>query len=256
MDKHPNTLGEALTAYAGAAAPRRGQKVILGIFTALNIVLITALTTLPVWWVTSTPKTETFVAVALAICALWALLTVQRRRVRPYARLHPLLAHDQHGFMKDLKLGQKTVIFDGNNLYHFGLKEGLGPRALSLIAKQLRAEAYRVVCFFDANIHYTLIEHGDAPSGERHSVATLQRCFGLKHEEIYVVPSGTQADRFILDSLKYLPISFTVTNDQFREYRDAYRDVMKGDQWRKGVRVVKNEIRVIKHRFKTPVYVN
>jgi len=125
-----------------------------------------------------------------------------------------------------------------------------------LIARQLRAEGYRIVCFFDANIHFALIEHGDAPSGKRHSIETLQQCFDIERDEIYVVPSGIQADKFILDSLKYLPISFTVTNDRFRDYGKSYATVMKGDQWRKGIVVVRNEIRVQKHRFRSPVYVN
>ena len=259
MTDNPDTLGEALSKLQSSTAPSLGQRAFLGGHNTVNVLLFTILTAIPVWWAVKEPKTEAVATAAIVVCALWVLLRFRRRKAqnqRPKTRQHPLLAHDQQGFIKDLRLRQKTVIFDGSNLYHFSLSENIGPCALGLIARQLRAEGYRVVCFFDANIHFTLIENGDAPSGMRHSIETLQQSFDIRADEIYVVPSGNQADKFILDSLKYLPVSFTVTNDRFRDYGKSYTAVMKGDQWRKGVVVVKNEIRIQKHRFKSPVYVN
>ncbi len=259
MTDNPKTLGEALNKLPSSTAPSLGQRVVLGVLNTVNVLLLTILTAIPVWWAVGDPQTEAVATTAIVVCALWVVTRLQRRKVQnqhPKTPQHPLLAHDQQGFMKDLELRQKTVIFDGSNLYHFGLAENMGPRVLGLIARQLRAEGYRVVCFFDANIHFTLIENGGAPTGKRHSIETLQRSFDIGPDEIYVVPSGVQADKFILDSLKHLPISFAVTNDRFRDYGKSYAAVMKGDQWRKGVVVVKNEIRIQKHRFKSPVYVN
>ena len=195
----------------------------------------------------------------LGACAVvgWVLVSLALRRAPAVATkvaAHPLLAHDQQGFMAGLIRSRKTAILDGSNLYHFGLNEDIGPKAIALIARHLRADGYRVVCFFDANIHYRLIENGDAPQGQRHSVKSLVACFGLQLEEVYVVPSKQQADRFILDTLKHLPLSFAVSNDRFRDYAKHYPTVMKGDQWRKGVMVTNTEIRIIKHRFTSPAY--
>jgi hypothetical protein len=75
-------------------------------------------------------------------------------------------------------------------------------------------------------------------------------------DEIYVVPSGVQADKYILDCLKHLPISFTVSNDQFRDYTKKYPTVMKGNQWRKGIKISKNEIKLLQHRLQSPIRLN
>lgn len=229
----------------------------------INVLILTVLTTTLVWWMVKRPENaaSTTVALVLVLSTLWGVVAFLRRKsdqrtIGKTGHVHPLIAHDQQGFMKDLELRQKTVIFDGSNLYHFGLSEDLGTRAVALIARQLRTEGYRVVCFFDANIHYKLIENGAAPENQRHSVQTLMGCFDLNRDEIYVVPAGVQADRFILDSLKHLPHSFAVSNDFFRDYAKTYKTIMVGDQWRKGIVVTKNEIRIIKHRFTAPVYVS
>lgn len=168
---------------------------------------------------------------------------------------HFLIAGDSHGFMADLRLDEKTAVFDGSNIYHFGQQNGLDVQPIGLLAAQLRAEGCRVVCFFDANIYYTLSEHGVTTKRTRHKSATLEAVFGLHLDEIYVVPSGVQADRFVLTTLRHLPKAFAVTNDKFRDYSKDFSAVMKGDQWRKGVDLRTNELRLHKHRFQTPVTV-
>jgi hypothetical protein len=60
-----------------------------------------------------------------------------------------------------------------------------------------------------------------------------------------VVPSRVQADEYILEALKHLPISFAVTNDQFRDYAKKYPTVMKDNLWRKGVVISRNEIKLL-----------
>jgi len=261
MQDAPRTLGEVLSQAKPSGAKISEPKLQLVTHQVISILLLTVLTTIPIWWIIQAPKpnSTTTIALAVFVSIFWLLITYQRKKTRSIGpgrrRLqHSLLAHDRQGFMAGLKLAQKTVIIDGSNLYHFGLNEELGTRALALIAQQLRIEGYRVVCFFDANIHYTLIKNGAASADQRHSLTTLSECFALGLDEIYVVPAGIQADKFILDSLKHLPISFTVTNDRFRDYAKAYPTVMTGDQWRKGVVVTNNEIRIIKHRFASPVY--
>jgi hypothetical protein len=84
----------------------------------------------------------------------------------------------------------------------------------------------------------------------------LEDIFGLMADEIYVVPSGVQADKYVLESLKNLPISFVVTNDQFRDYAKKYPTVMKDNQWRKGVVISDNEVRLLQHRLQDPIRLN
>lgn len=263
MSENPKTLEQALSPKTQDGEAReiglraRGVMVVV-----LRIVLMTAITCIPLWWIVTEREDAHLVSLGLFIVLISVLALAGRQRRlqikgRPHRSVrHPLLAHDRLGFMGALRLDAKTVILDGSNLYHFGLDERLGPRAISLLADQLRDDGYRVVCFFDANIFYRLEEYGVIPKGQRHELDVLLLCFGLKPDELYVVPSGVQADKYILDVLKHLPISFAVTNDQFRDYAKFYPTVMKGDQWRKGVEVSKNELRIIKHRFSKPLYLS
>ena len=194
-------------------------------------------------WPTSTPITK-------RKSGLFA-----KMRSQPVTNPHSLLLNDRQGFMKHMRLDAKTAIFDGSNVYHFGHENELDAQPLGMLAHRLRDEGYRIVCFFDANIFYTLNEHGAFPSDQKHTVDMLQDIFGLARNEIYVVPSGFQADKYVLDSLKHLPISFAVTNDQFRDYAKKYPDVMKG-QWRKGVLITKGEIRLRQHKLQKAIFID
>lgn len=124
--------------------------------------------------------------------------------------------------MKSLKLADKTALFDGNNIYHFGLNHGIGASALKILVQNLRADGYRIVCFFDANIYFRLRDNGAFLKGAPFSPQLLRTAFDLRPNEIYVVPSRFQADRFIVETLSHLPLSFTVTNDRFRDFAKEY----------------------------------
>ena len=153
--------------------------------------------------------------------------------------------------MPALKLADKTAVFDGNNIYHFGRERGFGTKVLRTLVRKLRAEGFRVVCFFDANIYFTLLENGEFQKGrERFSVGILRNLFGLREDEIYVVPNGRQADEFILESLDLLPISFAVTNDRFRDFEARYDFLREGKDWRKGVAVKNGDVLLHNHRFR------
>ena len=129
------------------------------------------------------------------LIAMWLFVYRRRSAIRfrkkaSQPQTHSLLANDRQGFMRDLQLDAKTVIFDGSNIYHFGHDNGLDAQPLGEIVHQLRIEGYRIVCFFDANIFYTLNKHGAFLSNQQHSLAMLEDIFGLRRDEIYVVPSG------------------------------------------------------------------
>ncbi len=257
MKHEPITLGDKLT----PAEPKKldlnfGGRLRNTLYTVLNFSLLTAIAALPLWWSLVRPDIDKNIILPLlaALIALWLFVHLGLRAPKPRKKaMHPLLANDRQGFMRDLRLDAKAAIFDGQNIYHFGHDNGLDAQPLGAIVHQLRAEGYRIVCFFDANIFYTLIDHGAFNSDQRHSLVMLEDIFGLRRDEIYVVPSGVDADKYILDSLKHLPISFAVTNDKYRNYAKKYPTVMKGNQWRKGVVISKNEIKLLQHRLQGPI---
>ncbi|SFD61420.1 Zc3h12a-like Ribonuclease NYN domain-containing protein [Sulfitobacter brevis] len=244
MAREPITLGDKL-------APARFKKTghfdfavwwRNALFSVLNFALLTAISVLPLWWFLMRPELGKTVLLALlaALVALWFFVDQRPRGTKP----HFLLAHDRQGFMHELILKSKTAIIDGSNIYHFGREKGLGAKPLGDVARNLRTQGYRVVCFFDANIFYTLMEHGAFSQNQPHRLALLENIFGLGKNEIYVVPSGVQADGYILETLNHLPISFAVTNDKFRDYANEYRMVMNDGQWRRGVLISNNQIKL------------
>jgi len=260
MKHEPITLGDVLTPVeTNRLHFNFGVWLRNTVYTLSNFALLTAIFALPLWWFLMGPNMDRSIMLVFWV-ALIVLWLVVYRRLRASKLTHPkthsLLANDSQGFMRDLRLDAKTVIIDGSNIYHFGRDNGLDAQPLGLIAHQLRSEGYRIVCFFDANIFHRLNEHGAFRSDQRHSLVLLEDIFGLSRDEIYVVPSGTQADKYVLDSLKYLPISFAVTNDQFRDYAKNYPTVMKDNQWRKGVVISNNEIKLLQHRLQSPIRLN
>lgn len=260
----PVTLGDKL---AHINAPQNRSNIGFWVqhivFTLLNFVILTALIATSLWWYFVRPDADKTIMCALvvALFAFGFFVARQRRAIRPRAKqppktLHSLLANDHGDFMRDLRLDEKTAVIDGSNIYHFGRDNDLDAHPLGAIAHQLRVEEYRIICFFDANIFYTLAKHGAFPDDQSHSTTILGDIFGLDRHEIYVVPGGVQADKYILNCLKHLPLSFAVTNDLFRDYKKKFPTVMKGDQWRKGVTLSKGEIKLVKHRFETPIRLN
>ena len=189
---------------------------------------------------------------AFFLCA--AILALLAARIR--SRQHLLIRFDRHGFMSGLKLSKKTAVFDGSNIYHFGLDNKIGPVPLGALVSALRSEGYRIVCFFDANIYHTLHENrAFQKDSQGFSIRILQNIFELKPDEIYIVPTGYQADGFVIESLAHLPISFAVTNDRFRDYEKAYEFLAADNQWRKGVEIQGRQLNLYQHKFKNPLVV-
>ncbi len=260
MEDEPTTLGDKLASIV-PQNPRFNFAAwfLNAIYTLLNFALLTAIVALPVWWFLMHPDMgrNAMLGVLAMLVAFWLYVYRQQRTAQPVKKItHRLLVNDRQGFMRNLQLDAKTAVFDGSNIYHFGHNNGLDAQPLGHLAHQLRTEGFRIVCFFDANIFYTLCEHGAFPKGQKHCITMLEDIFGLGRNEIYVVPSGAQADIYVLDSLKYLPASFAVTNDQFRDYAKKYPTVIKGSQWRKGVAISNNEIKLLQHRLQNPIRLN
>jgi hypothetical protein len=251
MTLKPITLGEALSdgfdAKPGLNIGARIQHTLLKL---LNFALLACISALTLWWFLwplDVDSAQVLILLAVLVSIWWLV----KRGVHANKQ-HFLLINDRQGFMHRLRLDEKTAVFDGSNIYHLGRENGLDAQPLGEIVDLLRSQGYRIVCFFDANIFHTLGEHGAFRKGTRHSLAMLEGIFGLKKDEIYVVPSGVQADRYILECLKHMPISFAVTNDRFRDYENQYPTVMKDNLWRKGVVVSGNEIKLLQHRHQDP----
>jgi len=239
MEKRPqtfDTLGEKLNAEARRPA-----------FRFWIIALVSGLIGLLFRILLKDPALS--IGAGLGSAVLLLILVLRTRPPRPF-----LLRFDQQGFISGLKLSRKTAVFDGSNIYHFGLDRKLGRVPLGALVSALRSEGFRIICFFDANIYFTLRDNGALPKkNQRFSTQLLQRIFELEANEIFVVPKGVQADKFIIETLSHLPKSFAVTNDRFRDYESEYAFLAKDNQWRKGVKVVKGELQLYQHRFKHPL---
>ncbi|MEP3843726.1 MAG: hypothetical protein ABJM43_00065 [Paracoccaceae bacterium] len=252
LASEPSTLGEAL-----ARDRRLKPRVKTGPWRAalklVNISLSVFLPALAIWALLGWPDVDrgaVFVLFgSLILCAWFVLLIIGRFAPRgsQATKRNFLLTNDRQGFMRDLELNAKTAVFDGSNIYHLGHKNGMDAQPLGEVADLLRSQGYRIICFFDANIFFTLVDHGAFQKNERHSPAMLSDVFGLNDDEIYVVPSGVQADRYILECLKHLPISFAVTNDQYRDYAEQYPTVMEDSLWRKGVQISDGDVTLLGH---------
>ena len=248
----PVTLGEKLALEPRKQTikpPQKPKKPTIGLF---RIFLGSFCLGILVWLATG------FLVVGVVAMILAGLLLFTKRSRNtspssPTTKLSPylLLHHDQQKFMKDLRLDQKTAVFDGNNIYHFGLDNSMGPTALWSLVNSLRSEGYRIVCFFDANIYFTLRKNSEIKNRrERFSVSILKEVFDLHPQEIYVVPKGKQADSFIIETLLLLPISFVVTNDRFRDSAIMHTYLSKDTGWRKGVEIKNSQLHLFQHKFK------
>lgn len=240
----PITLGDKLNPQR-ASSPQKSLGISFG--KSIFALLVSATLSTSFWWATNSPLAGIAV---LIICRLFfGQLLFARQPLEQKQAAHFLLQADRERFMKSLKLLDKTAIFDGNNIYHFGLDHRLGTRALKILVQHLRADGHRIVCFFDANIYYTLRDHGDLETDGRFSIKILNSAFDLNPDEIYIVPSGTQADKFIVETLMHLRRAFAVTNDRFRDHKRQYRFLVKSD-WRKGVEMNGTSLQLYKYRFK------
>ncbi|GGA31604.1 hypothetical protein [Neptunicoccus cionae] len=242
MTNTPQTLGEALNRLT--ITPPAPWHIALRRLAILLVSLIAAIFAYKVFQHKAAPL------IALAVTPLLSMLFPLRHS----QRRHWLLKLDRHGLLQHLQLDAKTAVFDGSNIYHLGLKQNVGPLPLRALADRLREEGYRIVCFFDANIYFTLRDNGNIPprSGRFHP-NMLCDAFGLSALEIYVVPKGVQADKFIVETLSHLPISFAVTNDRFRDYEAQYSLLRESNDWRKGVTLKGGTIQLYQHRFNPPL---
>ena len=110
----------------------------------------------------------------------------------------------------------RTILIDGSNvIYWQDNTPQLAP--LLQVVQELSGRGLRPGVVFDANVGYKLT---GAFLGERE----LSRMLSLPRDQILVVPKGTQADPYLLETARGLKARI-VTNDRYRDWGDRYPDV-------------------------------
>lgn len=123
---------------------------------------------------------------------------------------------------------RQTILIDGSNvIYWLDNTPQLAP--LLQVVHDLSRQGLKPGVVFDANVGYKL-------TGKFMGERDLSRMLSLPRDQILVVPKGTQADPFLLETARDLNARI-VTNDRFRDWTDRYPDVAQPD------RLVRGEMR-------------
>jgi hypothetical protein len=112
--------------------------------------------------------------------------------------------------------GGEAVLVDGSNvIYWQDNTPQLAP--LLQVVQDLSSRGLKPGVVFDANVGYKL-------SGKFLGERDLSRLLSLPRAQILVVPKGTQADSFLLETARDQK-ALIVTNDRFRDWVDRYPEV-------------------------------
>lgn len=105
---------------------------------------------------------------------------------------------------------------DGSNVMHW---EGNAPRLAPIlqVVEDLKTRGYAPGVVFDANAGWKLF-------GKYLNERDLGRMLGLPTDQVLVVPKGTQADPYILDTARKFSARI-VTNDRYRDWAEAHPEV-------------------------------
>jgi hypothetical protein len=119
----------------------------------------------------------------------------------------------------------KWVVVDGSNVMHW--KDGT-PRIDTVreVVDHLETRGFTPGVVFDANAGYKL-------DGSYHHHHEMARSLGLPEDRVMVVHKGTPADATILLAARDLGAR-VVSNDQFRDWTEAYPEVREPEHLIKG----------------------
>ncbi|MBL9053706.1 MAG: hypothetical protein JNN02_08245 [Tabrizicola sp.] len=156
--------------------------------------------------------TDTTLFITLIAGALVAVLLVLLIRRRGDAR-------------RPASDNRQPVLIDGSNVIHW---QDNTPQLAPLlqVVNTLSRQGLKPGVVFDANIGYKL---SGAFMGER----DLSRMLSLPSDQILVVPKGTQADPFLLETARDLNARI-VTNDRYRDWVERYPDVVRPERLIRG----------------------
>jgi hypothetical protein len=116
---------------------------------------------------------------------------------------------------------RETVLIDGSNVIHW---QDNTPQLAPLlqVVHDLSRRGLKPGVVFDANVGYKL-------TGKFMGERELSRLLSLPRDQILVVPKGTQADPFLLETARDLKARI-VTNDRYRDWSDRFPEVTKPDK--------------------------
>jgi hypothetical protein len=108
------------------------------------------------------------------------------------------------------------LVVDGSNVMHWND----GPPSLDplrLVLDDLTGRGFTPGVIFDANAGYKLFARFE-------DAGSFAARLGLPDDRVFVVPKGTQADRYILEAARTLRAR-VVTNDRYRDWHDQFPEV-------------------------------
>jgi hypothetical protein len=113
---------------------------------------------------------------------------------------------------------ERAILVDGSNVIHW---QDNAPtlEPLRQVVEELQLQGLKPGVVFDANVGYKLMGRY---LGER----DLARLLALPQDQIFVVPKGTQADPYLLDTARQLKAQI-VTNDRYRDWVEHYPEITK-----------------------------
>lgn len=137
------------------------------------------------------------VLIAVLLLAALMVLLLRRRQARP-ART------------------ERAILVDGSNVIHWqDNAPALEP--LRQVVEELQLQGLKPGVVFDANVGYKL-------TGRYLGERDLARLLSLPQHQIFVVPKGTQADPYLLDTARHLKAQI-VTNDRYRDWVADYPEI-------------------------------
>ena len=147
-----------------------------------------------------TPDTLLSVAFVTVVLLGVLVLLLRGRKTRPQAR------------------DGRTILIDGSNVIYW---QDNTPRLEPLlqVVQELVRQGFRPGVVFDANVGYKL-------TGQFLGERELARLLSLPRDQILVVPKGTQADPYLLETAQDLKAQI-VTNDRYRDWAESYPEVAR-----------------------------
>lgn len=160
-------------------------------------------------------------AVLLAFGVLWLvgnLLRGVRRTRSPVQRRRPPVRKQRPSTRRARQAPKPAILIDGSNvIYWQNNTPQLEP--LRQVVQDLSRQGLKPGVVFDANVGYKL-------TGQYLGEGDLSRLLSLPRDQIFVVPKGTQADPYLLETARDLKAQI-VTNDRYRDWVDTYPEVAK-----------------------------
>ena len=108
------------------------------------------------------------------------------------------------------------VLVDGSNVMHWQDNEP-SLESLQRVVNDLTSKGYRPGVIFDATVGHRLF-------GRYRDDYYMSLCLGLPTEQVFVVPKGQSADRFLLEASRKRSAPI-VTCDRYREWAQDFPEV-------------------------------